>query len=379
MTYLQVVLSEPSEVLSGGDIRNDAIRRALSAAGGCRRVAVERAAKGASRDPRVRTVAPLADRSIEALVDEVRASGPSAIVFEGQQLLEAIKALREAFPTLPMIVDFHNVESSLNLSIRLGRFPPPLRPLARLAFRRAYRRTVDADVQAARLAGAVWTCSAADRAAVRALGFAGPVSVVQNPVPDWCIETPEPVPALDRRGEVLFVGHLGYPPNRRAVDELCRRIMPRLQRQVPEARLHVCGRRPHRRVAALVAASGHRLTANPPDLAPIYRAAAALVVPLREGGGTRIKILEAMAIGRPVVASAKAVEGLELSPGVHFLLAETPDEFAAVLARLLRAPESAAATVAAARRFARDRFGPEASCKAVRAALDEGLPGPTCA
>lgn len=370
MTYLQVVLSEPDrKVLSGADIRNDAILRALSAAGGSRRISLERAAQGASRGRRAWTVAPIAGQSIGALLEEVRASRPLAVIFEQQVLLEAIEALRAAFPALPMIVDFHNIESSLELSIRLRRLPPPVRALGRLAFGGGYRRAVAADLKAARRAGAVWTCSAADKAGLRALGFSGPVSVVPNPIPDWCLETPESLPRRESSEVALFVGHLGYAPNRRAVAELCHQIMPRLRQHVPEARLHVCGRRPHGKTAALVAASGHSLTANPPDLAPIYRAAAALVVPLREGGGTRIKILEAMAIGCPVVASAKAFEGLGLSPGVHVFPAETPDDFAAALARLMRSPESAAPVIEAARKFAWDHFGPEACNEAVRMAL----------
>ena len=168
---------------------------------------------------------------------------------------------------------------------------------------------------------------------------------------------------------MLFVGHLGYHPNRRAVHELCAAILPRLRRLRPDTRLHVCGRSPAPALARLVEAAGGRLTADPPDLGDAYRRAAVVAVPLREGGGTRIKIIEALAIGRPIVATAKAVEGLGLAPGTHYVRAETPREFATALARLLDDPDGARALAARGGEVVEARFGSQAREAAYSEAL----------
>ena len=373
MTFVQVVLARNGKVQSGAEIRDNAIQQALSLVAHCQRLTVApHPAQDGSTAP-APTVVGLDAGSVAGLVRTIGALRPSLAVVEGQHLLQAITALRGAFPSLRIIVDFHNIESRLDLDIRLGTVPAALRPVAKMLQRRHYRSAVAADIDAARIAGEVWTCSARDRDALLALGFSGPVTVVPNPVPSWCAEGHA---ALAGGNEVLFVGHLSYAPNIRAVEDLCRRVMPRLRRLEPAAQLHVCGRAPHPGLVSQVHARGHRLTANPDDLAPIYRQATALAVPLREGGGTRIKILEAMAIGCPVVASAKAVEGLGLTPGMHYLAAESPDGFANALAGLIRDRGRAEAMVAAAAEFVRRNNGAAAVARAVRRAVESVAAGP---
>jgi glycosyltransferase involved in cell wall biosynthesis len=121
-------------------------------------------------------------------------------------------------------------------------------------------------------------------------------------------------------------------------------------------------------VAALRQA-GVEIIANPPDLAPILERAEIAVFPLRSGSGTRIKALEAMAWGLPVVATARAVEGLAMVEGVHFSRAETPAEFAAAIALLAGDADLCARRAAAGRDLVASRYTEAVIHAAVSAAL----------
>lgn len=203
-------------------------------------------------------------------------------------------------------------------------------------------------------------CSADDKLALAALGLAGPISAVPNAIPDWCLTATPHQRGPVATPEILFVGHLGYTPNKRAVAYLCKKIMPAVRHLVPDATLHVCGHHPSEKVIAMAGAGQHRLSANPPDLAKIYLGASAVAAPLKQGGGPRIRILEALALGCPIVATAKVVAGLNLVPDHHYLRAEAAHGFSRQLARAVQHPESIAAIVRQGRNLALSGIGPEA-------------------
>jgi len=172
----------------------------------------------------------------------------------------------------------------------------------------------------------------------------------------------------------LFVGHLGYRPNNVATRRLVRSIMPALRDRCRGAELILAGRRPHRRLVALVEKKEWvSLHADPTDLDEFYAASSCAVIPLTEGGGTRLKVLEAMAFGRPVIATAKAVEGLNLRDGETFLAAGSDAEFVAACLRLMKEPELAASLVRRAAGFVQDRHGSRAILEAVSAGLPSDL------
>ncbi len=143
------------------------------------------------------------------------------------------------------------------------------------------------------------------------------------------------VPAKDRddrrlwanRHRVLFVGSMDYHPNIDAVRYFADEIWPALQRQLPSAVFTIVGRNPPEKVRALARRTAIEVTGTVPDVRPYYREAFVAVVPLRMGAGTRLKILEAMAAGLPVVSTALGAEGLAAQPGVQLELAEGPSEF----------------------------------------------------
>jgi len=146
-------------------------------------------------------------------------------------------------------------------------------------------------------------------------------------------------------GTLLFSGFYGYPPNREAVDFLVNLVMPALRKRFRWASLAVTGG------GAPYHDSWIRNVGSLPyeDFAAFVAACGIAVAPIFSGSGTRLKVLEAMAAGLPVVATEKAVEGLGLSPGEHFLVASNAGEFLDAIARLFEEPALAAHLRAAAR------------------------------
>jgi glycosyltransferase involved in cell wall biosynthesis len=162
-------------------------------------------------------------------------------------------------------------------------------------------------------------------------------------------------------GTVFFVGDLTWPPNADAVRHFSREIWPRVRGGAPSARAEILGRGGR---AGLVAGESISLLGEGADTRPHWARAAVAVVPLRSGGGSRLKILEAAASGVPVVSTTVGAEGLELLPDREILIADTPAAFADSILRLLREPDLRRRLGAAARekvvaRYGWDRIGRE--------------------
>jgi polysaccharide biosynthesis protein PslH len=142
--------------------------------------------------------------------------------------------------------------------------------------------------------------------------------------------------ARDGRGPlVVFLGSMDWEPNVDGVEYFCRDIWPRVVASVPAARFRVVGRDPHPRVRRLASASVE-VTGTVPSVVEHLRAAEVVVVPLRVGGGTRLKIFEAMAAGKAVVSTTVGAEGLDVTDGEDILLADDAERFAASVVSLLR-------------------------------------------
>lgn len=135
---------------------------------------------------------------------------------------------------------------------------------------------------------------------------------------------------------VLFTGTLDFRPNVDAVTWFARQVLPLIQTQQPAVRFAVVGRNPTAAVQELAALPGVEIVGEVPDVRPWFERSAAYVVPMRIGGGVRLKVLEALSMEMPVVATRMGVEGVEgLAGGVHALLADRPAEFAAEVCRAL--------------------------------------------
>jgi glycosyltransferase involved in cell wall biosynthesis len=141
---------------------------------------------------------------------------------------------------------------------------------------------------------------------------------------------------------VLFLGSLDWRPNQDAVRLLLDDIFPKVRAAEPRATLFVVGRKPADGLREAVKRSpGVELQADVPDVRPFLHGSGVLAVPLRIGGGSRLKILEALAAGLPVVTTTVGVEGLRLAPGEHCTVADGTDSFAAALLDAMRRPEAA--------------------------------------
>ncbi len=169
--------------------------------------------------------------------------------------------------------------------------------------------------------------------------------------------------------EVLFVGAMGAAFNRDALIHFARDLHPGLS-AIEGIRFTVVGGELPPGLESFAGAPNVEVAGHARDLRAFLERAACLVVPLRYGGGLRIRIIEAMAAGLPVVASPAAVEGMALDAGQHVLVARTPADYRSHVARLLDDPQFAARLAARARDHAWRAYGPEARGPGLRACVE---------
>jgi len=175
------------------------------------------------------------------------------------------------------------------------------------------------------------TVSEADRRLLRTVNPRLQVDVVANGVDT---KVYQPLPQEGTSPSLLFIGKMSYRPNGDAVLYFCREILPRIRRMIGEVEMWIVGKDPLPEVRQLNG-DGVYVTGRVDDVVPYYSRSTACVVPLRAGGGTRLKILEAMALGRPVVSTSVGAEGLDVVDGEHLLIADSPEQFAEKTVRLL--------------------------------------------
>ncbi|CCV15888.1 glycosyltransferase [Mesorhizobium sp. STM 4661] len=375
MKILQFTVDCPFPPVSGGEIRNAANARALAGLGEVLIVSftgapvlalppnirhrIVEAARGRGpwhrRSPHPTVHVIPADELAEA-ASIWKAFAPDLVVVEDIALSQLLALAHEHGGQT--VIDLHNVDSrtvadrigSLSLLQRWWRFRQHHRKIAQAR---------EADILAASTADQVWVCSEADRAMLLALGPAdgikAHIKVIANPIPD---ETVLSLPIAARRYEELrlcFIGHLGYFPNIDAVKQIGRKMAPRLAASGQPWSITVAGKNPRDIVRDICATHGLQLVENPPRLPDLLGRAGYAPIPLRFGGGTRIKALEAMAAGLVVCATEKAVEGLGLEAGTHFLSGREAGELATKITALAAEPRRAAAIANAGRAFVRDR------------------------
>lgn len=160
-------------------------------------------------------------------------------------------------------------------------------------------------------------------------------------VPNGTAVSPEPTPP-PRSHVVVFTGDLAYGPNVDSITWFARTAWPLVRAAVPDARLDVVGRSPSVAVRDLAQMAGIEVYADVPTIAPHLAGADVAVVPLRLGGGTRLKALQAMAAGRPVVGTSVGLEGLDVQDGVQARVADGADALATAVVDLLTDPAAAA-------------------------------------
>lgn len=148
-------------------------------------------------------------------------------------------------------------------------------------------------------------------------------------------------PRTDGTPDIVFTGVFSYYPNEQAALYFGDEILPRIRKQRPNARFIIVGKEPGRNVLRLGKKSEIMVTGYVEDVRPYLGNASVVVAPLLIGGGTRNKILEAFAMGKPVVSTSLGCEGLDVENGKHLLIADTPQEFAEAVLKLLDQPDLA--------------------------------------
>jgi sugar transferase (PEP-CTERM/EpsH1 system associated) len=231
----------------------------------------------------------------------------------------------------PGVVFTHNVESEI-----WRRHAETASGLTRPLYTAQYRRMLRFERRALNRFEGVLAVSATDRdtlSRIYSAAIHGPVHIVQTGVDTGFFE-PAPAPVGSRA--LVFTGSMDWLPNEDAMLYFCRDVLPRIRAQEPQASIAIVGRAPTPAVARLAQESGVTVTGRVDDVRPYMAASAVYVVPLRIGGGTRLKIFEAMAMGKAVVSTTVGAEGLPVRDGEHLLLADDPDSFATAVVRLLR-------------------------------------------
>jgi len=231
--------------------------------------------------------------------------------------------------TIPAVLFQHNVESE----IWRRHAETESNPVKRLVYGWEYRRILAYEKAAVRKFQHVISVSEHDRELMSRWVDGARVTVVPTGVdlaqyaPDGGGREPEPL--------VIFTGAMDWEPNIDAMEYMCREIWPLVTSRVAAARLRIVGRNPGRRVRSL-ASDSVEVTGRVPSMVEHLREVAVVVVPLRVGGGTRLKIYEAMAAGKVVVSTSVGAEGLDVHPGRDIVLADSAKDFADAVVALLQ-------------------------------------------
>jgi glycosyltransferase involved in cell wall biosynthesis len=259
--------------------------------------------------------------------------------FEWTPYLSALKGN----PRAKKLLVAHNVDSL----IWQRYFETERNLFKRLYVKRQWRKFEHFERSAFAEAGRIVAVSAEDAELIRDQFHCSRVDVVENGIDRAYFETV--VPCHDRCC-ILFLGALDWRPNLDAIRLLLDRVMPEVRTHEPEARLDIVGRSPPSWLADRVArAPGTTLHADVPDVRPFLAGSGMMAVPLRIGGGSRLKILEALAAGLPVVSTRVGAEGLRLDADLHLTLVPDVDAMAAALVECIRRPDRAEAQAAAGR------------------------------
>jgi polysaccharide biosynthesis protein PslH len=156
--------------------------------------------------------------------------------------------------------------------------------------------------------------------------------------------------------EILFCGMLRYPPNQDALFYFCNRIFPKIREVIPEATLTVVGKGATQGINRLGDQAGITVAGYVSSLEPYYEKTSIVVVPLLNGAGTRIKILEAMAFQRPIVSTSIGAEGLQVTDGKDIVIADEPVEFAQKCIELLKNPDERKRVASNAYRLVKEKY-----------------------
>ncbi|MGA3186100.1 MAG: glycosyltransferase [Bryobacteraceae bacterium] len=235
--------------------------------------------------------------------------------------LDSIHMMRcaEALPEAKIVYNWHNIESEAMERYSATVASPAKRWYARHTAQKL--RACESDILRTAIGHVV--CSQRERDQLQRIAPKARIAVVANGVDMQYFANAgmRSAPGQD----LVFVGSMAYYPNAEAAVSFSGNVWLAVRARMPQTRLMIVGANPGPEVVALARLPGVAVTGTVPDVRPYYGSAWAAIVPLRTGGGTRLKILEAMAAGVPVISTPLGAEGLEVTPGRDILIAGADD------------------------------------------------------
>jgi glycosyltransferase involved in cell wall biosynthesis len=286
---------------------------------------------GAKRLAQLRSVAStlpfacnlLRSPEMQAAIDELCAAERFDLIHVESSTMACLR-----FPAgVPLLIDEHNIEYELFERLCRGERSPARKAFYWLEFVR-FRRF---EQESWRRARACVVTSERERPTVTAAAPRTSADVVPNAV-DLDYFAPDPAPVTP--DTVVFNGILNYRPNLDAAQHLVEDVWPLVLARRPAARLQIVGRADAREVSLLTRPSVE-VTGTVPDIRPFLRSAAAVAIPIRMGGGTRLKVVEAMSLGKAMVSTSIGCEGIAVHDREHLLIADGAEAFAAGIVELL--------------------------------------------
>jgi sugar transferase (PEP-CTERM/EpsH1 system associated) len=289
-------------------------------------------------------------RALETLVSE---NDFDIVQVESIHLMSYLPILRHARRRSIVVCDWHNIESEL-MQRYSEREPGVLR---RAYAGKTARLMSEFEKRALREFDAHVTVSHRDAERLRHLNPDARIFVIENGVDTnfySALESGARDESLPRR--IVFVGSMDYHANIDGAVNFARQVWPRVREQQPELTFTIVGKDPADEVRELAQLPGIEVTGTVDDVRPFYREAIAAVVPLNVGGGSRLKILEAMAAGIPVVSTSLGAEGLEVRHDENILIADTNDQLAEAIINLAENEERRNQLSAAGRALVSSRY-----------------------
>jgi sugar transferase (PEP-CTERM/EpsH1 system associated) len=281
-------------------------------------------------DPLPYAVGKYRSRTYRRRIDQLLADGRFDLVV-CDFLVPAVN-MPAALPC-PAVLFTHNVEAE----IWRRHYERQRDPIRRVLFRQQWRRMLRFESATLRRFDLVLAVSDADRDTLQRLyprDLRAPVFTVATGV-DTTFFAPQAEPPVRPR-HLVFTGSMDWIPNEDAMKHFCHEILPLIRAGEPETTLSIVGRAPSPAVKRLADIPGVEVTGRVDDVRAHIAAGAAYVVPIRIGGGTRLKIFEAMSMGKAVVSPTVGAEGLPVTDGRDVLIADTPQAFASAVLSVLR-------------------------------------------
>lgn len=275
------------------------------------------------------------------------------VQIESLSLAAYLPVIRAARSRPVVVADWHNIDSEV-----MRRYSEHATSLARRLYARSTARRLERlEAWAMKELDAHIAVSRRDEARMLEQAPGARVITIENGVDvdyysdekieqahrNWVAACPQPDQSRNREvgnkvpgNRIIFVGSMDYHANVDAVVRFAREVWPVVHAENPSLVFTIVGRNPAPAVAALAALPGVEVTGTVTDVRPFYREAAASIVPLRIGGGSRLKILESLAAGVPVISTELGAEGIDATPGRDIVVADSKDELVAACRDLAR-------------------------------------------